>query len=190
MALTPQSKTQSPPTLTGIANVFVRYANFTLGGGSATSAVLRGQLIDKREWIDADAFTLCFALGRLTPGTNVLAFCTGVGWLLRGVAGALVALVAASIPCTAMVVVATALFSLWQNDYWVQAALRGAIAGAVAVTVKTCWTIVHPHVRKGARMRVALIAGAAFLLNVTLKMPPIEVILLAGVTGLLLPAAQ
>ncbi len=149
MTLTPQSKTQSPPTLTGIANVFVRYENFTLGGGSATSAVLRGQLIDKREWIDADAFTLCFALGRLTPGTNVLAFCTGVGWLLRGVAGALVALVAASIPCTAMVVVATALFSLWQNDYWVQAALRGAIAGAVAVTVKTCWTIVHPHVRKG-----------------------------------------
>ncbi len=35
---------------------------------------------------------LCFALGRLTPGTNLLAFSTGVGWLLRGMAGAVASL--------------------------------------------------------------------------------------------------
>jgi chromate transporter len=30
---------------------------------------------------------------------SILAFCTGVGWLLRGMAGAVIALLAASIPC-------------------------------------------------------------------------------------------
>jgi chromate transporter len=34
----------------------------------------------------------------LTPGTNLLAFCTGIGWLLRGLSGALIALLAASVP--------------------------------------------------------------------------------------------
>jgi chromate transporter len=55
-------------------------------------------------------FTLCFAPARLTPGTNLLAFCIGVGWILRRLPGAVVALLAGSIPCTLMVVVATALF--------------------------------------------------------------------------------
>jgi hypothetical protein len=70
------------PTLAAIADVFVRYANFTLGGGSLTVAVLHRELLDKRRWISDDNFTLCFGLARLTPGTNVLAFCTGVGWLV------------------------------------------------------------------------------------------------------------
>ena len=34
------------PSLTQIANVFIRYANFTLGGGSATVAVLHRELLD------------------------------------------------------------------------------------------------------------------------------------------------
>jgi chromate transporter len=65
------------PSLGQIADVFIRYGNFTLGGGSATSAVIHGQIVTRRHWVTDRQFALCFALGRLTPGTNVLAFCTG-----------------------------------------------------------------------------------------------------------------
>jgi hypothetical protein len=37
------------------------------------------ELLDKRRWLRAADFALCFALARLTPSTNLLAFCTGVG---------------------------------------------------------------------------------------------------------------
>lgn len=177
---------RTEPPLAHIADVFIRYANFTLGGGSATVAVMHRELLDKRRWLSPDNFTLCFALARLTPGTNLLAFCTGVGWLLRGIAGAAIALLAASIPCTIMVVVATTLFSHWQDNRWAQA----AIAAAVAITVKTCWTIVHPHFKGRTRLRVVLVAAAAFLLYVWLGVPAIEVLLLAGVVGALLPSAR
>ena len=60
------------PGLGSIAWVFARYANFTLGGGSATISVLHRELFDKRRWISPDDFTLCFALARLTPGTYVV----------------------------------------------------------------------------------------------------------------------
>lgn len=182
--------TRGGPSLVQIADVFSRYANFTLGGGSATVAVMHRELLDKRQWLSPDNFTLCFALARLTPGTNLLAFCTGAGWLLRGMSGAVIALLAGSIPCTLMVVVATALFSHWQDNRWAQAAIHGAIAAAVAITVKTCWTIAHPHFKGRARFRVALIASAAFLLYVWLAVPPIEILLLAGVVGALLPPAR
>jgi chromate transporter len=176
------------PTIKSLAWVFARYANFTLGGGSATTAVMHHELVGKRKWLSNDRFTLCFALGRLTPGTNLLAFCTGVGWLLRGMAGAVVALFAASIPSAIMVVVLTALFSRWQENQFAQSAIRGAIAAAVAITVKTCWTITKPHFKGRERLRVILVGAAAFLLYAWAGIPAIEVLLLAGALGVLWPA--
>jgi chromate transport protein ChrA len=41
----------APPRLGQIADVFIRYGNFTLGGGSATTAVMHGQLVTKRRWL-------------------------------------------------------------------------------------------------------------------------------------------
>ena len=182
--------TPARASLAEIADVFVRYANFTLGGGSATTAVMHGQLVTKRRWLNDERFTLCFALGRLTPGTNLLAFCTGVGWLLRGAAGALVALLAASIPCAVMVIVLTALFRQWQDNSIAQAAIHGAVAAAVAITAKTSWTVARPIYRSGAHLRVALIGAAAFGLYVVLGVPAIYILLLAGVIGASLPAAK
>jgi chromate transporter len=187
--MTEQTTKSSPATLGGIGWVFARYANLTLGGGSATTAVLHHELLEKRHWLNDDSFTLCYALGRLTPGTNLLAFCTGVGWLLHGMSGAVVALLAASIPCAIMVTVLTALFSHWQEYAYAQAAIHGAVAAAVAITIKTCWTIAKPHFKGQARLRVVLIGAAAFLLHVLAAIPPIQVLLLAAVIGAFLPAA-
>lgn len=186
----PQPASTARPPLAAIAHVFARYGNFTLGGGSATVGTLHRELLDKRGWIGVDAFTLCFSLARLTPGTNVLAFCTGVGWLLRGLPGALVALLAASIPCAILVTVMTAVFSEAEGNRWAQAAIHGAIAAAVAITVKTCWTIAHPHWKRGARARIVLIGAAAFLLYVVAGIPAIEVLLGAAVLGAVLPPVR
>jgi len=177
------------PTLRQIAGVFARNANLTLGGGSATTAVLYREIVEKRQWVDSDRFTLCFALARLAPGTNLLAFCTAVGWVLRRLPGAVVALLTASIPCTLLVVAITVLFSRWQENSLVQAAIHGAVAVAVSITVKTCWTIAKPHFKAGTRVRVALIAVTAFTLHLWLGLPAIQVLLLAAAVGFLLPEA-
>jgi len=175
------------PGLAEIASVFARHGNFTLGGGSATVAILHREILDKRHWITPDQFNLSFALARLTPGTNLLAFQTGVGWLLRGWPGALIALLAGSIPCTLIVLAATVLFSQWQANPWAQAAIHGAIAAAVAITVKTCWTIAHPYYKPGSRVRVVVIAAVAFAVYVFLHVPAIWVLLMAGALGAVLP---
>ena len=80
-----------------IGSVFARYANLTLGGGSATTAVIHGKIVTRRRWVSEEQFALSFAMGRLTPGTNLLAFCVGIGWMLRRWVGAIVVLLAASI---------------------------------------------------------------------------------------------
>lgn len=187
LAFADQRLPQARPDLVRIAWVFVRYGNFTLGGGSATTATLHRALVEKRRWLTGDLFALCFALGRITPGTNLLAFCTGCGWVLRGTLGAITSLLAASIPCSIFVIVLTALFSHWHDNHIAQQAIHGAIAAAVAITVKTCWTLTKPHFEGQGRLRVVLVSSAAFLLYVWAGMPAIEVLLLAGVVGAFLP---
>ena len=181
---------RTEPNLFQIADVFTRYANFPLGGGSATVAVMHRELLDRRRWVSPENFALCFALARLAPGTNLLAFCTGMGWVLRRMPGALIALFAGSIPSTLIVVVATALFSNWQDSSWAQAAIHGATAAAVGITVKSCWTIARPYFKGGGRLRVILVTTTAFALYVWLGIPPIEVLLLAAVVGALLPLVR
>src|SRR5678815_1275700 len=95
------------PQLRRIAGAFGRYANLTTGGASATIAVLHRELVAKRAWVDEPRFGSFYALSRVTPGTNLLAFCTGIGWLLRRLPGAIVALLAASIPCSVLIIIIT-----------------------------------------------------------------------------------
>jgi chromate transporter len=181
---------QPRPDLPRLAWVFTRYGNFTLGGGSATAVTLHRELVERRHWLTDEQFTLCFALGRLTPGTNLLAFSTGFGWVLRGPVGAMTALLASSIPCAIMVTAVTALFTLWRDDQFAQAAIHGAVAAAVGITAKTCWTIAKPYFKGAGRLRVVLVGGIAFLLSVVAKVPPIEVLILAAVVGVFLPATN
>jgi chromate transporter len=132
------------PTLGLIASVFLRYGNWTFGGGSATVGVLQSELVNKRKWVSQETFSLSFALARITPVTNLLAFGTGIGWLLRGVGGTISALLAGSIPCSLVVLIVTALYESWHQNRVVAVGLLGALAAAVGVMIATGWTLIRP----------------------------------------------
>src|ERR1044071_7114468 len=127
------------PTLAALARAFARHANKPFGGGRATIAVLRRHLVDRHAWLDAAEFDLAYTLSRLTPGTNLFAFCTAAGWTARGWPGALIALLAASLPCSILAVAATAFYSELHASPLFAAALRGALAAAVAIMLSTAW---------------------------------------------------
>ena len=169
--------------------MFARYANLTWGGGSATIAVIHDQIVTKRSWISELQFNLAFALSRLTPGTNLLAFCTAAGWLARRWLGAIAALLASSLPCSIIVVVVTHFYEAWQRNPIVLAGLRGALAAAVAVMFYTAWHLASAHIR-AEPIRAAIVVPGAILLTTLAKLSPVTVLVLAAVMGLLWPAVD
>lgn len=175
------------PTFRQLANVFVRYANATFGGGSATTAVLHRAIVDERRWVAPERFAVIYALARLTPGTNLLALCTGLGWQLRGWRGALITLLAGSIPCSLIVVAVAYFFDRWSHDRLAALAIRGAVAAAVGITVITCWTISKPYLKSRHWLRAALIGTTAFLLAAALGVQPIRVLIAAAIVGAFWP---
>jgi chromate transporter len=175
------------PTLATIASVFARYANTTFGGGSATIAGLKAQIIARRGWISEADFDLNYALSRLTPGTNLLAFCTATGWTTRRWLGALVALVASSLPCSILAVVVTAFYTELHGSTLFQAALRGALAAAVAIMVSTAWVFAEPHV-KAAPRKALIVVPCAMALALGAHLSPVRILVLAAVAGIAWPA--
>jgi chromate transporter len=167
----------SRPSFQQIAAVFLRYGNWTIGGGSSTVAVLQTELMDRRRWIDRETFTLSFGLARLTPGTSLLSFAVGIGWLLRGFSGALSALLV------------TALYETWSRNPFVQTGLRGALAAAVGVMVATGWTLIRPFWKETSLPRSLLLIGGAMFLALR-SISPIQVLLLSACVGILWPERE
>jgi chromate transporter len=174
------------PSLVALASVFARYANTTFGGGSATIGVLKEQIVVRRPWLDEESFELNYALSRLTPGTNLLAFCTAAGWTTRRWLGAVVALLASSLPCSLLAVLVTVFYEELQGQAWFRAALSGALAAAVAIMVSTAWVFAEPHV-KAAPRKAAVVLPAAAALSLGAHLSPVQILLLAALTGLVWP---
>jgi chromate transporter len=184
----PLEDDRTQPGLPEIGAMFARYGNLTFGGGSATIAVLREQILTRRKWVTELQFQLAYALSRLTPGTNLLAFSTAIGWIGRRWAGAIVALAAASLPCSAIAILATHFFEVWQQNVGFRAALRGALAAAVAVMINTAWVLAHPHLKGASAIaRGLVVVPAAIALTTVLPLSPFQVLMLAAVVGLLWP---
>lgn len=181
-----RTRPRTVPALAEIASVFTRYANTTFGGGSATIAVLKEQILTRRGWINEAEFDLNYALSRLTPGTNLLAFCTAAGWTARRWLGAVVALLASSLPCSILAVVMTVFYVELRDSALFQAALRGALAAAVAIMVSTAWVFAEPHVKVAPR-KAMIVVPCAVALSLGAHFSPVKILLLAAVAGILWP---
>jgi chromate transporter len=175
-----------PPSLRKLSEVFFRIGNTTFGGGYVTMGMLGRELIETRQWLKQDQFDLAFALARVTPGTNLLAFCAAVGALICGFAGAAAAVMALTLPSAAVAVLFMQGFESWEGNRVVMGILAGAVAAAAGMLWATIWTILRPHVGGLSRnLQVILIAGGAFLASWELGVTPLPIILAGTLVGLL-----
>ena len=149
-----------------------------------TIAALRRELIDKRGWLTNTQFALSYALSRVCPGTNLLGFCTAVGWQARGIGGAVVALFASSFPCAVFAVLLSLAFELGRGSRLVDVAIEGASAAAVGIVAGSCWQLVQPSCRVGNRLRVIVLTAGGACLQVV-GVAPLRVLAIAAVIGLI-----
>ena len=175
----------TPFSLRRLALLMLRVGNLTFGGGDPTMAALYRELVVTRGWLHADRYGLIYSLGRATPGTNLLAFCAGVGWQLARLRGALVAVLTASLPCSAAVVWFTYVYTLWRSNPLAMSAIGGTLAAAAGMMGAAAFQLVRPRWKPGGRFRSAVIFTAGFLLSFGLNMPPIEVLAIGALAGLI-----
>src|SRR3712207_1429675 len=96
------------PSLLQLAWAVARDVNRTVGGGMASTELLR-RSFTTNGWLDVRTHGVLLAVSRLTPGTNILAYCVAVGWRAHGWRGSAAALAAASVPSALLIYALTAM---------------------------------------------------------------------------------
>jgi chromate transporter len=188
--LNPQQ--DSPPSVKKLTEIFFRVGNTTFGGGYVTIGMLGRELVDMRRWISAEKFDLAFALARVTPGTNLIAFCAAIGALICGTAGAIGAVLALTAPSSALAVLITYEFERWQDNRIAMAAIGGTVAAIAGMMWATIWVILKPHVSRRMtlqgmtrNLQVVLIAGGGFVASRIFGFTPLPIILAGTLAGFL-----
>ncbi len=182
----PDSPT-TPPTLLGLAMIFVREGNMTFGGGLPTVAALQRELVTNKGWLTQDQYTMCHVLSRITPGTNLWAFCVAAGWILRRWSGVVVAMLAGSIPSSLLVALLTGGFDAWSSKPWLQIAIDAVLASSVGILLAGFWLLVQPHWKPGRKIQSLLIVSGSIFLSIVVGMTPLAVLALAAGVGFLMP---
>jgi chromate transporter len=175
----------TPFSLRRFALLVLRVGNLTFGGGDPTMAVFQRELVVSRKWIAPERYGLIYSLARATPGTNLLAFCAGAGWQLARWRGALTAVLCASIPCAAAVVWFTYAYTLWRSNALAMSAIGGMLAAAVGMMSAAAFQLLRAGWKHGNRLRAAVILAGAFWLSFKLSVPPITVLGLGALAGLI-----
>jgi chromate transporter len=165
-----------------------RDVNSTVGGGIAGIELLR-RSCTARGWLTPEDYGLVVAVSRLTPGTNILAFCVGLGWKFRRLPGSIAAIAGASIPSSVIILTLSVVVTRIVDDPRVQVVLGIAMLVACALVLSAAWHLVRPYLRGPAHLRaIAVIAGAGALYAFGLT--PVRVLLLSAAAGLVIPTRQ
>ncbi len=173
------------PTLPELARSVAFDVNRTVGGGNASIELLR-RTFTARAWLDDAGHGLFVAVSRLTPGTNILAYCVTLGWQHRRGAGALVALAAASVPASLIVFLLTSALVQIERYRAVQALLAAGILVASVLVLASAWYLVRPYLVRGAWPRVLTVVAIAAV-TIAMGATPVRTLFAAALAGVLLP---
>ena len=172
-------------SLHAIAGLYLRAGNLIFGGGDVITATLQREVVHTRRWLTLDQYGLAQSLSKITPGTGLLAFCAATAWMLRRGAGAVVAVLAASIPCAAFAVVLTWAYTSVSGHGVGRLVLAAVLAAAVGMMWAAAWLLVRPQLRPATWLRTAVLFAGGFVALWQWSISPIQVLVVAAVVGAL-----
>jgi len=179
-----------PVSLKRLTWIFVRVGNLTFGGGDPTMAALQSELVVTRRWLSAEQYALIYALARITPGTNLVAFSAAAAWQILGWLAAMLAVVAMTVPPSVAVVLLTSGYQAFNSNPLAMAAIGGTLAAASGMMATAAWQLLRPEVRVGRRLRAAVIFLASLGASLGFSMSPIAVLGIAAVVGMVWRAPE
>lgn len=98
---------------------------FAFGGGYAIIALLEGEFITKRKWIEHDEFMDVVAIAESTPGPIAINVATYIGYKLKGFLGATIATIGICVPSFVIMYVVSLFYEQFMGITLVATAFKG-----------------------------------------------------------------
>lgn len=120
-------------TLRELAGLFLRLGVTSFGGPAAHVAMMRDEVVLRRQWLDNAAFLDLYAAANLIPGPNSTELAIHIGWRRRRFAGLLVAGLAFILPAVLLTGMLAWMYVRWGTLPRVEGILWGIKPVIVAI---------------------------------------------------------
>jgi chromate transporter len=127
------------PSISRIFTAFLVIGATSFGGGVV--AYLRNSLVAKHQWVDDKAFVELLGISETLPGLNSTNMAILVGDRLRGVAGAVAAILGMCLPGATLMYVAALAYRAHGDRALATAGLKGVAAAAVGLILATTFQL-------------------------------------------------
>jgi chromate transporter len=173
----------SSATLVRVAVYFAEAGAFVFGSGLAIVPFLHRGVVQEYRWLDERQFLDAVAVAMITPGPVVITVAF-IGYLVGGMAGAVVAALATFLPCYVFTVLPAPYYRRFARNVQIHAFVQGVTAAATGAIAGAVLVLGRRALSDVPSVSIALIS-LVVLLRIK-RLPEPVVILLAGAAGLLI----
>lgn len=154
--------------------VFLKVGASAFGGSS--QAMMHREIVDRRHWIENEAFLAGMAISQVLPGANPVNLALYMGMKARGGAGAMVAVTAMIIPAFCIIM----LMGYTYRQYSGLPITHFILGGVAAVGIGATLAMGAKVASKLPRNAATIIIGVAVFIAVgVLRLPMLPVVLVA-----------
>ena len=161
--------------------VFGRIGLLSFGGPAGQIALMHRELVEEQKWLDEERFLHALNFCMLLPGPEAMQLATYTGWLLRGVAGGLLAGLLFVLPGFAVMVALSTAYFYFGDLPVADGVLLGLKAAVLAIVVQAMMRVARRALKTPLAYGLAI---AAFVAIALLKLPFPLIILGAGLIGI------
>ena len=161
-------------------STFFRIGLFTLGGGYAMIPLIEEEVVNKRKWIDREAFLDLLAVAQTIPGVFAVNMSINIGYRLRKTRGAVTCALGCVLPSFLIILAIALFFHSFRDKKTMEAIFKGIRPAVVALIAAPCIKLA-----RSARITLSnvwLPVGAALLIWL-LGVSPVYIILAVGIGG-------
>ena len=160
--------------------IFFKIGAFTIGGGLAMLPVIQREM-EQRNWINEQEFLDMVTLSQAIPGPIVVNMSVNLGYKLRGMVGALIAVAGCVIPSFIVTLLIAFVFRTIATNPQVMAMFKGIRAAVTGIIMATLLKLIKASFKSAVQM---VFAAGAFLILIFLKVSPGILICIAVITGI------
>jgi chromate transporter len=138
---------------------FLKLGAIVYGSGYVLLAFLRSDLVERLHWLTSAELVDAVAVGQVTPGP-VFTTATFIGYLIRGVPGALVATLAIFLPAFVLSPIVYALLPRLRRSPWTKAFLDGVTVSGLGLMAGVTIQLARVVLIDGITVALAVVAFA------------------------------
>jgi len=149
---------------------FFKINMVTFGGGFVIMPIIRKDFVEKKKILDEQDMLDMIALAQSIPGAMAINTSMLVGHRLRGLKGAIISMIGASLPPLLVISIISFFYGAFQTNPYILALLRGMRGAVTAVMIVAAYSMMRGVLKKDKAFAIVMMIGSfliAYFTNIS-----------------------